>query len=109
MSPGKWFYRKPEEQATTEVDKRMTLSEDLYLVLGGFDPEGKSAIIQLKVNPLVNFVWLGCSFLMLGFAIAVWPEPKRAAEPVGARRGLATAAGFTTLLLGVVAAVLAIL
>ncbi len=109
MSPGKWFYRKPEEQATTEVDKRMTLSEDLYLVLGGFDPDGKSAIIQLKVNPLVNFVWLGCSFLMLGFAIAVWPEPKRAAEPVGARRGLATAAGFTTLLLGVVAAVLAIL
>ena len=47
----------------------MTLAEDLYLVLGGFDPDGKSAIIQLKVNPLVNFVWLGCSFLMLGFGV----------------------------------------
>ncbi|MFO0725008.1 MAG: heme lyase CcmF/NrfE family subunit [Myxococcota bacterium] len=109
MEPAKWFYRKPEEQATTEVDRRMTLAEDLYLVLGGFDPDGKSAIIQLKVNPLVNFVWLGCSFLMLGFAIAVWPEPRRAAEPIGARRALTAAAGVATFLLGVMAAALAIL
>lgn len=109
LSPAKWAYRKPEDQVTTEVAKRMTLSDDLYLVLGGYDAEGQTAALQLKVNPLVNFVWIGCSFLMLGFAIAVWPEKKKVREPVTARRLVPALAGTTTLLLAVVAAVLAFL
>ncbi|MGF1509422.1 MAG: heme lyase CcmF/NrfE family subunit [Myxococcota bacterium] len=76
-SPAKWFYRKPEDTVTTEVDKLSGLSEDLYLVLGSFDPQTRSAALQVKINPLVNYVWLGCAFLMFGFGVAVWPDRKR--------------------------------
>src|SRR5262249_51778971 len=77
LAPGKWTYRKAEEQTTTEVDKRMTIREDLYTVLAGYDAEKGIAVLQFKINPLVNFVWMGCSFLMFGFCIAVWPEPNK--------------------------------
>jgi cytochrome c biogenesis factor len=107
MAPAKWPYRKPEEQVTTEVDKRMTFREDLYLVLGGYDAETGMAALQLKVNPLVNFVWLGCSFLMFGFAIAVWPEPSRVKEPIRVRRFATALVGAVTVILGVLSAALA--
>jgi cytochrome c biogenesis factor len=45
-------------------------------VLGGFDSREGTAALQVKVNPLVNFVWLGTAFMMLGFGIAAWPERK---------------------------------
>ncbi|MCK6549491.1 heme lyase CcmF/NrfE family subunit [Myxococcota bacterium] len=107
MHPAKWAYRKPEEQVTTEVDKRMTLREDLYLVLGGYDAESHVAALQLKVNPLVNFVWLGTSFLLFGFAVAVWPEPSRAKEPVRVRRLSTAFVGAITVVVSVVALALA--
>ena len=74
MTPARWFYRKPEDQVTTEVRKLSSFKEDLYLVLGGFDSRQGTAALQVKVNPLVNFVWLGTAFMMLGFGIAAWPE-----------------------------------
>ena len=33
MYPAKWFFRKHEEEPTTEVAIRRTLSEDLYIVM----------------------------------------------------------------------------
>ncbi len=107
MHPAKWAYRKPEEQVTTEVDKRMTLAEDLYLVLGGYDGRAQSAVLQIKVNPLVNFVWLGTAFLMLGFAIAVWPERQKASVPLWSRQAALAATGWATMLVGVLALALA--
>jgi cytochrome c-type biogenesis protein CcmF len=107
LKPGKWMYRKPEEQVTTEVDKRMSLVEDLYLVLASIDGDDK-AVLQIKINPLVNFVWLGCSFLMFGFAIAVWPERGRARAALWSRQGALAATGWATFLLGVLTAALAI-
>jgi cytochrome c-type biogenesis protein CcmF len=109
LAPAKWQYRKPEDQVTTEVDRRISVREDLYLVLGGFDAEEKSASLQLKVNPLVNFVWLGCTFLMMGFAIAVWPEPTKTKEPVRVRRFAAAFAGATLVLLAALSLVLALI
>jgi cytochrome c-type biogenesis protein CcmF len=109
LSPAKWSYRKPEEQVTSEVSRLVSLREDLYLVLGGFDGENQIAALQLKVNPLVNFVWLGCSFLMIGFTITVWPEPTRTREPVRVRRLAAAFAGAATLLFGALSFVLAFL
>ena len=60
-------------------------------------------------NPLVNFVWLGCTFLMMGFAVAVWPEPSKVREPVRVRRLATVFVGAATALLGVLSAVLAFL
>src|SRR5689334_21799336 len=50
LSPEKRFYKKPQ-QPTTEVAMRSTLSEDLYLVLGSFDPQSQLATILAYVNP----------------------------------------------------------
>lgn len=107
LFPAKWAYRKPEEQVTTEVAKMMTIQDDLYLVLGGYDAEAKRATLQLKVNPLVNFVWLGCAFMMLGFAVAAWPSRRRAPARAPIRRFAPAFAGATTLVLTVLSFVMA--
>jgi cytochrome c-type biogenesis protein CcmF len=72
LHPEKRFYKKPR-QPTTEVSKRTTLREDLYLVLGSFDPETRIVTLLAYVNPLVVWIWIGGLILTLGTAIAVWP------------------------------------
>ena len=37
MEPAKWFFRKHEEEPTTEVAIRRALGEDVYVVLAGYD------------------------------------------------------------------------
>lgn len=106
MEPAKWAYRKPEDQVTTEVAKMMSMREDLYLVLGGYDAENNIATLQLKVNPLVNFVWLGCTFTMFGFAIAVWPDRKKSKSVVKVKRMVPAFGTLLTFILAVVAAVM---
>lgn len=110
LEPAKWFYRKPEEQVTTEVDKRLSLADDLYVVLGGFDARAQTVALQLKVNPLVNFLWLGTGVMLLGWAIASWPSRARREARAPTYFGLRFAgAGAATLaLLGVLTSVLAV-
>ena len=49
--------------------------EDLYLV---FDGSPRPGVVTIKafVNPLVNLLWLSAIVLVLGFAIAIWPDPR---------------------------------
>jgi cytochrome c-type biogenesis protein CcmF len=72
LKPEKRFYKKPK-QPTTEVANRSTLREDLYLVLGSYDPQSKLATILAYVNPLVVWIWLGGLVAAIGTAIAAWP------------------------------------
>jgi cytochrome c-type biogenesis protein CcmF len=72
LRPEKRFYKKPK-QPTTEVANRSTLREDLYVVLGSYDPKTQLATIQAYVNPLVVWIWLGGLILAIGTAVAVWP------------------------------------
>jgi cytochrome c-type biogenesis protein CcmF len=74
LYPAKWAYRRHEQQPTTEVAIRRTLPEDLYATLGGFDLSDQSATLELVVNPLVDWVWLGFGVLALGTGIALLPE-----------------------------------
>lgn len=74
MSPAKWFFRKHEEEPTTEVAIWRRASEDLYLVLAAFDPKDQSAAVQVVVNPLVNWIWLGFGIMALGTGIALLPD-----------------------------------
>src|SRR5439155_1599307 len=64
LAPEKRFYKRPQ-QPTTEVAMRSTLAEDLYLVLGSYDPPSGLATIQAYVNPLVAWLWIG-GFIMAG-------------------------------------------
>ena len=76
MYPARWYYRKHEQEPTTEVAIRRTLAEDLYIVLA-FDPQNlaaQTASLQIVINPLVNWIWLGFGVLALGTGIALLPE-----------------------------------
>jgi cytochrome c-type biogenesis protein CcmF len=74
MYPARWFYRKHEEQPTTEVDIRRTVAEDLYLVMPAYELGDQSMSLQVVINPLVNWIWAGFSILVLGTGIALLPE-----------------------------------
>src|SRR5882762_1834083 len=74
LYPARWAYRRHEQEPTTEVAIRRTPAEDLYAVLGGFDLADQSATLQLVVNPLVNWIWVGFGIMALGTGIALLPE-----------------------------------
>ncbi|MBI2187507.1 MAG: cytochrome c biogenesis protein CcsA [Acidobacteria bacterium] len=74
MYPAKWFFRKHEDEPTTEVAIRRSFSEDIYLVMPAFNLEEQSASMQIVVNPLVNWVWVGFGIMAVGTLIALLPE-----------------------------------
>jgi cytochrome c-type biogenesis protein CcmF len=74
MNPGRFFFRKHEEEPTTEVAIRRGFAEDLYLVLAGYDMQTQSATYQIVINPLVNWIWLGFGIMAIGTGIALLPE-----------------------------------
>ena len=43
-------------------------------MLGGFELGDQSATLQVVVNPLVNWIWLGFGIMALGTGIALLPE-----------------------------------
>jgi cytochrome c-type biogenesis protein CcmF len=80
LAPEKRFYKKPQ-QPTTEVALRPTLTEDLYLVLGSYDPPSGLATIQAYVNPLVSWLWIGGFILALGTSVTMWPSAAERRAP----------------------------
>ena len=74
MRPAKWYFRKHEEEPTTEVAIRRTFAEDLYIVMPAFEVEEQTASVEVHINPLVNWVWLGFGVLAIGTGIALLPE-----------------------------------
>jgi cytochrome c-type biogenesis protein CcmF len=76
MYPARWYFRKHENEPTTEVAIRRSIAEDLYIVLAA-DKESaatQSASLAISVNPLVNWVWFGFCMLAFGTFIALLPE-----------------------------------
>jgi cytochrome c-type biogenesis protein CcmF len=74
MYPARWFYAGREDEPTTEVALRRAAGGDLYLVLAAFDVEAQTATLLVKVNPLINWIWMGVGIMMLGTGIALLPE-----------------------------------
>jgi len=74
LYPAKWFFRKHEDEPTTEVAIRRSFAEDIYLVMPAFNLEEQSASMQIVINPLVNWVWVGFGILAVGTLIALLPE-----------------------------------
>jgi cytochrome c-type biogenesis protein CcmF len=101
MTPAKWFFAKHEEEPTTEVAIRRAVSEDLYVVLSGYDVSKQTGIYAVTVNPLVNWIWLGFAVMALGTVLTLLPESAFAFAAVKVPEGAATAATTTVLLLSV--------
>jgi cytochrome c-type biogenesis protein CcmF len=74
MYPAKWYFRKHEEEPTTEVAIRRGPGEDLYIVMHAFDLKNRSAALEVTINPLVNWIWLGFAVMALGTGLALLPE-----------------------------------
>ena len=75
MFPAKWAFHKHEtEPPTTEVAIRRTAAEDLYIVLAAYDAGSQAVTLQIYVNPLVNWIWLGFGIMAFGTGIALLPE-----------------------------------
>ncbi|MCB0327367.1 MAG: heme lyase CcmF/NrfE family subunit, partial [Bdellovibrionales bacterium] len=78
MDASKVFYRSqiPGEpaQPSTEASIRRSLIEDLYLALISFEPENRSIYVKAIVNPLVQWIWIGGLFLILGTVVVMWPK-----------------------------------
>ncbi len=75
---------KATGQATSEVRRRATFREDMYLVFSGMTDDGR-ATIHVYRNPLVRWVWLGGLVMFLGTILTLLPD-RREARTV---RGLA--------------------
>jgi cytochrome c-type biogenesis protein CcmF len=72
MFPEKRFFKR-QQQPTTEVALRSTWREDLYLVLGSYDDKSGLMTLQVFVNPLVMWIWLGGITMVLGTVIVMMP------------------------------------
>jgi len=83
MQPERRFF-KASPQPTTEVAIWPHLSKpleilrhpnaDIYLVFSGMSDDNQRAIIQVYINPLVLWVWLGGAVMVLGTLIALIPS-----------------------------------
>jgi cytochrome c-type biogenesis protein CcmF len=74
MYPARWFFRGREEDATTEIALRRSFADDLYVNLAGYELETMVAILQVTVNPLVNWIWFGVGIMIFGTGICLLPE-----------------------------------
>ncbi len=97
--PRRNIYDKTPDQPTSEVGLRMTPSEDVYVILNGWEGDGSSATFTVYINPLTMWMWVGGLLVVLGTVVSVWPHPKSARSsreatspfPEGAAAGQASA------------------
>ena len=73
------------EQPMTIPDKRSTLADDLYVIIGGWEGTGQTATFKAYINPLVNWIWIGSFVFMLGTLVAAWPVPQESTRRARAR------------------------
>ena len=99
MTPAKWYFNKREQEPTTEVAIRRSPSEDLYIVLAGYDASAQTGTYTVTVNPLVNWIWFGFAVMAIGTGIALLPESAFAFAVAKIPGGAATTALLLVLLL----------
>ena len=79
IAPALHFYFKiPGGQRETEPAVKNFLTEDLYVVMTGFDIEEGTVTFKIFIEPLIGFVWFGGLILIFGCIIVVWPDPREA-------------------------------
>ena len=92
LRPQRNVYDKNPDAPTSEVGLRMTPTEDVYVLLNGWENSGGNATFTIYINPLTMWIWLGGIVLAIGVLIAAWPHPTRRTSPAemayGARVGV---------------------
>jgi len=75
VKPEKRFYHA-SEQTTSEVRIETGPKQDIYVVLGGVNQDTNKAIIQVWINPLVYWVWVGALLMVVGTVFTILPNRK---------------------------------
>lgn len=105
LRPAMWYYLNKNSDRTTEVAIRRAPAEDLYITLGNYDLAEGVANLELKLNPLVDWIWVG--FMMLAFGTGISLLPERVLQPLAVRvKADVGAASATTAMVLVLAATL---
>ncbi len=86
LRPQRRFYNGWEEEPNSEVAILAGFREDLYVSLAGWEQGGAVVALQVKVNPLVGWIWLGGVVLTLGAVLGLLPPFAGSAKRVPARR-----------------------
>ncbi len=90
LTPSKRLYDAPR-QATTEAAIHVSLTGDLYAVLGDAMKDG-GFVVRLYFNPLVRLIWIGAVVMALGGALSLSDRRLRIGAPRRARRTTAVPA-----------------
>lgn len=70
FQPEKVFYGH-WDQPSSEVAIISSFKEDLYIVLSAWEDDGRGTFI-VKVNPMMNWLWIGSFMIVIGSLFAVW-------------------------------------
>jgi cytochrome c-type biogenesis protein CcmF len=76
LKPEKRYYTA-SEQPTSEVRIESRFKEDLYVVFAGMNEDNEHAVIQVWINPLVIWVWIGTLVMGIGTIITILPNVKQ--------------------------------
>lgn len=76
LRPARRFYPRHVDTMgpVSEVAVMGNLSRDLYVVLGGWEPDGTVAAFQIHLNPMAAWIWIGGYVMVAGSVLALWPE-----------------------------------
>lgn len=66
-------YFTVQQQPSTIPGVYSTPSEDVYVLLAGWEDSGKLGTFKVFINPLVNLGWVGALVMVLGTLVAAWP------------------------------------
>jgi cytochrome c-type biogenesis protein CcmF len=73
VHPERRFYLA-SQQPISHVAIRPSLKEDVYVVLAGQDQDTGKAVVEVFINPLVDWVWIGGFIVFLGTLLAMVPS-----------------------------------
>jgi cytochrome c-type biogenesis protein CcmF len=78
-------------RSTTEKDEIFMWKGNVYLALISFNDRLKTAEIMAHFNPMLIWMWIGGSCLLLGVFVAVWPKEARYQVFAAAKRSVTKA------------------
>jgi cytochrome c-type biogenesis protein CcmF len=78
LAPEKRHYAA-SDQTTSEVRIHHTLTEDVYVVFANMNEETGKAVMQVWINPLVSWVWIGGFVIVLGTMVTLLPNRRERA------------------------------
>jgi cytochrome c-type biogenesis protein CcmF len=76
MRPERRVY-KASRQGSAEVAIRRQINEDLYINFAAMTEDGKQAVLQAYIFPLVSWIWIGFWVLLFGTLICLIPSKVR--------------------------------